>query len=100
MIAHLYLKSSCLLKDAILNLANNCIKDIQANKINCERHLLNSSAFALIFINEFGYDKTAEYVKKANDENLTFIDYLKKYNLIDQNKLKSLIKKELGVEIE
>lgn len=100
MIAHLYLKSTCLLTEAIHNLANLCVKDIKADKARCEENLIKSSAYALIFINEFGYDKTAELVKKAAENNLSFIDYLLNNNLIDKQKLKDLIKKELGVEIE
>lgn len=100
LIAHLFLKSSNLLRDAINNLAENCIKGIKANADRCRENLLKSSAIAAALINEFGYEKISDLVKEAYKKNQNFLSLLKDKNLIDENSLKKIINREIGVEIE
>ncbi len=99
-IAHLFLKSLTLLRDALHNLADNCVKGIKANEERCKENLIRSSAIAAVFINEFGYEKTAEIVKEAYLKKISFLSLLKEKNLLDEKKLNELIKSEIGVEIE
>ncbi len=99
-IAHLFLKSLTLLRDALHNLADNCVKGIKANEERCKENLIGSTAIAAVFINEFGYEKTAEIVKEAYLKKISFLSLLKEKNLLDEKKLNELIKSEIGVEIE
>ncbi len=99
-IAHLFLKSLTLLRDALHNLVDNCVKGIKANEERCKENLIRSSAIAAVFINEFGYEKTAEIVKEAYLKKISFLSLLKEKNLLDEKKLNELIKSEIGVEIE
>ncbi|MEP0860993.1 MAG: aspartate ammonia-lyase [Ignavibacterium sp.] len=99
-ISHLFLKSLILLRDALYNLSEKCIKGIKANKVRCRENLLKSSALAAILVNEFGYDKISEWVKEAYKNNVAFISFLKEKNLIDEQKLNEIINREIGVNIE
>lgn len=98
-ISHLFLKSLTLMRDALYNLTEKCIKGIKANKDRCRENLLRSSALAAILINEFGYEKISELVKEAYKNNVAFISLLKEKNLIDEQKLNDIINREIGVNI-
>lgn len=99
-ISHLFLKSLILLRDALYNLSEKCIKGIKANQDRCRENLLKSSAIAAILINEFGYDKISELVKEAYYKKISFISLMKEKNLINEDKLNEIISREIGVKIE
>lgn len=99
-IAHLFLKSAYLLKEAVNNLAENCIMGIRPNIDKCKENLLKSSAIAAVLINEFGYERISELVKEAHKKNKNFLSLLNDKNIIDEESLKKIIKREIGVEIE
>lgn len=88
MISHLFLKSTSMLTSAIDNLTNNCIKGITANEDNCSKHLFASTAISTFFIDEYGYDRIAEVVKKSVKEKIPFIQCLKEELHIDDKEIK------------
>lgn len=99
-ISHLFLKSLMLLRDALNNLSENCIKGIKANPDRCRDNLLRSSAIAATLINDFGYEKISELVKEAYYKKVSFISLLKEKNITDEKKLNEIISREIGVQIE
>lgn len=99
LIAHLFLKSICLLKDAVINLTNNCIKGIEANKERCRENLLNSTAIAAVLITKFGYDKISSIVKNFYLQNENFNKYITKELGITETELYNLIAAQIGYEI-
>lgn len=99
-IAHLFLKSIIFLRDAVNNLTDKCIKGIKANPEKCKENLMQSSAIAAVLINEFGYEKISELVKEAHIKKINFIALLKQKNLLDEENLKRIINREIGIEIE
>lgn len=98
-ISHLFLKSLTLMRDALYNLSEKCIKGIKANKDRCRENLLRSSALAAVLINEFGYEKISELVKEAYKRNVSFMSLLKEKNLVAEEKLNEIITREIGVNI-
>lgn len=100
MIAHIFLKSLQMLKDMNNNLAENCIKDIKANKERCRQNLMNTSAIAAALITKFGYDKIQEILKNSEAEKISFIDALMASRIVTEKELMNILSKEIGLEIE
>lgn len=100
MIAHLFLKSFSLLRDAIINVAENCIKGITANREKCKQNLLNSSALSAIFISTFGYDDVQEILKKSELNKNSFVYQLMQEKGLSEVEINKIISTELGIEIE
>ena len=98
LLAHLFLKSMKLFSDSLTVLAEKCIVGIKANEKRCQENLVRSSAIAALLINEFGYDKIAELVKEATEENEAFTEVIKKNNLLTQEKINELISNNLGIK--
>lgn len=100
MIAHLFLKSFLLLREANINLTEKCIENITANRDRCKQNLLNSSALAAVFIPTFGYEAIQEIVKKSEANKNSFINELMRAKNIDEKEVSKIISTELGIEIE
>ncbi len=100
LLAHLFLKSLELLRDANINLSINCIDGITANEEKCKLNLINSSAIAASLITTFGYDTIQELVKYSYENKIPFVKALMKSKLLDENQLYRIISKDLGIEIE
>jgi len=100
LIAHLFLKSLEMLRDSIRNLADKCIDGIKADEKRCKKNLLNSSAVAASLINKFGYETISEIVTEAYQNNIPFIQVLKKKELMHEGELYNFLAKELGLQIE
>ena len=98
LLAHLFLKSMKMLGHSLTVLAEKCIVGIKANKKRCKENLVRSSAIAALLINEFGYDKIAELVKEATENNEAFVEVIKRKNLIFQKKINELISNTMGIE--
>ncbi len=100
LIAHTFLKSLTMLRDANLNMAEKCIEDITANVERCKMNLINSSAIAASLISTFGYETIQELVKYAYENKIPFVKALMKSKLLDEGELFNIISKELGINIE
>ncbi len=98
LIAHLFLKSLEMMRDAIQNLAEKCILGIKANEERCKQNLLNSSAAAASLINIFGYDSIAKIVNEAESKNLSFIELVKQKKLLTEKELYGLLTREMGIK--
>jgi fumarate hydratase class II len=68
---HNLLQSIHLLTDAMNSFASNCIEGLEANRERIKDHLDRSLMLATALNKEIGYDKAAEIVKKAHQENIT-----------------------------
>lgn len=100
LIAHAFLKSVSLLKEANENLAVKCIDGISANIERCRLNLINSSAIAASLITTFGYETTQELVKYAHEQEIPFVKALMKSKLLSEQELFNIISKDLGIDIE
>ncbi len=98
LLAHLFLKSIEMLRDAIYNLSEKCISRIKANEERCRHNLLQSAAAAASLINIFGYDSIAKIVNEAESKNISFIELLKQKKLLTEKELYNLLARELGVK--
>ena len=85
LLAHLFLKSMKMLNDSLIVLAEKCVTGIKANEKRCRENLVRSSAIAALLINEFGYDKIAELVKEAAEDNEAFVNVIKRNKLISDS---------------
>ena len=97
LLAHLFLKSMKMLNDSLIILAEKCVKGIKANEKRCRENLVRSSAIAALLINEFGYDKIAELVKEAAEENEAFVNVIKRNKLLSEDKINKLISDSMGI---
>ncbi len=100
MIAHLFLKSLMLLSKSVSNLKSKCIEGITANVKRCTENLLRSKAIAATLIPAFGYDRITALVKKSDELNKPFISVLKSDLNLNDEELKKILEKELGINIE
>lgn len=100
MIAHLFLKSLMLLSKSVSNLKSKCIEGITANVKRCAENLLRSKAIAATLIPAFGYDRITALVKKSDELNKPFISVLKSDLNLNDEELKKILEKELGINIE
>lgn len=100
MIAHIFLKSLQMLRDMNINLAENCILGIKANKERCKQNLMNTSAIAATLITRFGYEKIQEILKTGEEKNIRFIDALMDSKIVDEKELMDILSKEVGLKIE
>jgi aspartate ammonia-lyase len=97
LLAHLFLKSMKMLNDSLIVLAEKCVVGIKANKKRCRENLVRSSAIAALLINEFGYDKIAELVKEAAEDNEAFVNVIKRNKLLSEDKINKLISDSMGI---
>jgi aspartate ammonia-lyase len=100
LLAHTFLKSFTLLRDANYNLAKNCIEGIKANIERCNQNLVSSSAIAASLITMFGYDAISDLVHYAQENNMPFVKALLKSKLMNEQDLLLTLSKEMGVKIE
>jgi aspartate ammonia-lyase len=97
LLAHLFLKSMKMLNDSLIVLAEKCVKGIKANEKRCRENLVRSSAIAALLINEFGYDKIAELVNEAAEDNEAFVNVIKRNKLLSEDKINKLISDSMGI---
>jgi fumarate hydratase, class II len=71
MIIHNVLQSIALLGDAITSFNTNCLKGLQPNRSQIERHLANSLMLVTALNPVIGYDKAAQVAKKALKDNIS-----------------------------
>lgn len=64
-IAHYFLKSQSWLTQAADIFTQNCIRDIQPDQKRCSEMLDRSSADAVLFIKDFGYERVTKIVKEC-----------------------------------
>lgn len=100
LIAHLFLKSLEMLRDANYNLAQKCISGITPNVERCRQNLFNSTASAASLITKFGYDKIAEVVKYSDMKKIPFITALKEKRILNDNELLEFLSKQIGAKNE
>lgn len=99
-ISHLFLKSLRYLLLSAENLREKCILSIKGNEKKCLENLIKSEAIGAILVSDFSYEKIAEIAKEAEEKNIDFIEMLKVSLNISENDLLTIIKRELGVEID
>jgi aspartate ammonia-lyase len=99
-VAHLYLKSLTLLRDAVRNTARLGVPNIRADRARCARNLAESSAVAVAFVPEFGYERVAAVVKRASEEGVPFLRLLKQELNIDDRRVVETLSRELGTDLE
>ena len=68
---HNLLHSIRLLGDAMLSFYDHCLKDMQANKENIQKHLHNSLMLVTALNQHIGYDNAAAVAKKAHKEGIS-----------------------------
>ncbi|HUX60202.1 MAG TPA: lyase family protein, partial [Ignavibacteriaceae bacterium] len=100
LIAHLFLKSLEMLRDANYNLAQKCISGITPNVERCRQNLFNSTASAASLITKFGYDKIAEVVKYSELKKIPFITALKEKRILNDKELLEFLSKQIGAKNE
>ncbi len=66
-----FLNSARLLADACQSFNTNCLRGIEANTENCQKHLTNSLMLVTALNSHIGYDKSAEIAKNAHKKGLT-----------------------------
>ena len=90
-IAYNIIQSINLLNDAIKSFCLNCLKDINPNKKNIQKHLQNSLMLVTALNKHIGYDNAAKIAKKAFKENLTLKKAASKLKLIDEKEFDKLV---------
>ena len=100
MIAHLFLKSIEMLKNALTAFSEKCINGIAANTEKCKSNLINSSAMAAFLINEFGYEKVSDLVVEALENKIPFVELLKQKNILTEDQLLDLLSERMGITVE
>ena len=100
MIAHLFLKSIEMLKNALTAFSEKCINGIAANTEKCKSNLINSSAMAAFLINEFGYEKVSDLVVEAVENKIPFVELLKQKNILTEDQLLDLLSERMGITVE
>jgi len=66
-----FLESARLIGDATLSFTEKCVRGIQPNPKNINRHLQNSLMLVTALNNHIGYEKAAEIAQKAHREDKT-----------------------------
>lgn len=79
--------------EVLLKFAEDCIKNIKANKERCLDLLEKSSAYATLFSPVLGYDTVAEIVKESFKENLSFKELVLSKKLISEKEFNKILKK-------
>ena len=100
MIAHLFLKSIEMLKNALTVFSEKCINGITANSERCRTNLLNSSAIAAFLIKEFGYEKISDLVVESGENKISFVELLKQKNILTEDQLFDLLSERMGIPVE
>jgi aspartate ammonia-lyase len=86
------LLESLTLLEEVLNKANEeCFSKIVANPENCFFHLENSTALATLFTPSLGYESTAKIVKESLQNKTSFLNTLKKHNLLSEKEIQTII---------
>ncbi|MEW5894548.1 MAG: class II fumarate hydratase [Candidatus Omnitrophota bacterium] len=91
MIAYNVLQSIRLLGDASLSFAGKCVKGIQPNRENIEKHLSNSLMLITALNNHIGYDQAAKIAQKAFAENKTLKQAAVELHLISEEEFNRIV---------
>ena len=93
LIAYNLLQSIQLLAVSSKELADKCIKDITANKEQCEFNLEKSFSLATAFVPEIGYDKAAAIAKEAHQTGRTVREVAKTSKILPADKIDEILDK-------
>ena len=74
LIAHSLLASLTLLTNACRTLADNCVRDMEANADRCRNRVNNATATVTALIEKIGYEAAQTLVTKAQSENISIRD--------------------------
>ncbi|MBQ7307405.1 MAG: aspartate ammonia-lyase, partial [Clostridia bacterium] len=79
------------LNNVIRTFIDNCIIDLKANPERCENLVNSSAGVATALCPYLGYKKSAEIAKESLKTGLTVKEIVKKYNLIESEKLDEIL---------
>jgi aspartate ammonia-lyase len=94
LIAHSLLECIDLLTGACTMLRVHCIQDLQANEEQCRKNVMNSTALITAIVPLIGYEKSAEIVKKAKEEQIPIRQAILESGFINDQELNDLISPE------
>lgn len=80
------------LNNAICVLSEKCINGIEANKNVLKKYAESSLGIATILSPYIGYEKTAELVKFAKENNLPILDVIKEQKILSDKEIKKILK--------
>ncbi len=89
--AYNLIQSVQLLANASTTFANQCIKDIQANKIKCTSNLEQSLSLVTALVPEIGYDPSAAISKEAHKTGKTVREVAKTSGVLPPEKIDDLL---------
>ena len=94
-IAHATLSSVEYLTNAVKVMNEKCIKGIEAKEEKLKEYAFKSLGLATILNPVFGYEKVAELVNQAREQNKTIIQLIKEKRLLAEKELTALINKAI-----
>jgi len=93
-VADALLSSLQLLTDAASSLRKNCVTGITANRENCRKRVLNSTAIITALIPRLGYEKCSAVLQEAQQKGLSIREIIMKGQLLDEQNFEQLISPE------
>ncbi len=93
-IADALLGSLQLLTDAAINLRKNCVIGITANRENCRKHILNSTAIITALIPRLGYEKCSSVLQEAQQKSISIREIIINEQYLDEKSFEQLISPE------
>lgn len=92
LLAHNVLQSIGLLAGAATMFADKCIKDLQADRVQCEAYIEKSLALVTALVPHIGYDRAADLAKKAYSEGKTVRQAALDEKILSEDELHELLK--------
>jgi fumarate hydratase class II len=71
--------------------ADKCIKDLQADRVQCEAYIEKSLALVTALVPHIGYDRAADLAKKAYSEGKTVRRAALDEKILSEDKLRELL---------
>ncbi|WP_107821363.1 aspartate ammonia-lyase [Mangrovibacterium marinum] len=93
-IADALLSSLQLLTDAAISLRKNCVEGLTANRDNCRKRLLNSTAIITALIPRLGYEKCSRVLQQSRDKGLSIREIVVGEQMLDEGTFEQLISPE------
>ena len=85
------IQSINLLSDGINSFCLNCLKDVEPNIKNINKHLKNSLMLVTALNQKIGYDNSAKIAKKAFKDNITLKEAAIKLKIINEKDFDKIV---------
>lgn len=79
-----------ILKNAVREFTNRCVKDIAANKERCRRYAEISPSMATVLNAYIGYSKASEIVKRALKENRSIVNIVREEKILSEKEIRQI----------